>query len=101
MFSPDGRLAMVFNGEIYNFAVVRTALISVGHQFRGSGDSEVIIAAFQQWGVEEAVKRFIGMFAIALWDMQTGRLTLIRDRLGVKPLYYGWNGRTLWFGSIV
>lgn len=99
MLSADGRLAMVFNGEIYNFADIRRELLREGHVFRGSGDSEVILAAVLEWGVREAVKRFLGMFAIALWDMHTGKLTLIRDRLGVKPLYYGWNGRTLWFGS--
>lgn len=99
MLSADGRLAMVFNGEIYNFADIRRELLLKGHVFRGSGDSEVILAAVQEWGVHEAVKRFLGMFAIALWDARTGQLTLIRDRLGVKPLYYGWNGRTLWFGS--
>jgi len=99
MLSADGRLAMVFNGEIYNFADIRRELVLKGHVFRGSGDSEMILAAVQEWGVHEAVKRFIGMFAIALWDTRTGQLTLIRDRLGVKPLYYGWNGRTLWFGS--
>ena len=99
MLSTDGRLAMVFNGEIYNFADIRRELLPKGHVFRGSGDSEVILAAFREWGVREAVKRFIGMFAIALWDADAGKLTLIRDRLGVKPLYYGWNGRTLWFGS--
>lgn len=99
MLSADGRLAMVFNGEIYNFADIRRELLLKGHVFRGSGDSEVILAAVQEWGVREAVKRFLGMFAIALWDTRTGLLTLIRDRLGVKPLYYGWNGRTLWFGS--
>ena len=99
MLSPDGRLAMVFNGEVYNFADIRRELEPMGHRFLGSGDSEVILAAFREWGVHDAVKKFIGMFAIALWDAQMGRLTLIRDRLGVKPLYYGWNGRTLWFGS--
>ena len=99
MLSADGCLAMVFNGEIYNFEDIRRELLPRGYVFRGSGDSEVILAAFQEWGVLEAVKRFLGMFAIALWDSQLGKLTLIRDRLGVKPLYYGWNGRTLWFGS--
>lgn len=99
MFSGDGRLAMVFNGEIYNFADIRRELLPKGHVFRGSGDSEVILAAFREWGVRDAVKRFLGMFAIALWDFDAHKLTLVRDRVGVKPLYYGWNGRTLWFGS--
>lgn len=98
MLSKDGRIAMVFNGEIYNYRDIRHELEACGHTFIGTGDSEVILAAFWQWGVE-AVNRFIGMFAIALWDTQERRLTLLRDRLGVKPLYYGWDGSTLWFGS--
>jgi asparagine synthase (glutamine-hydrolysing) len=98
MISPDGRLAMVFNGEVYNYRDIRSELEPFGHTFSGTGDSEVILAAFRQWGVQ-AVNRFIGMFAIALWDTQERRLTLLRDRLGVKPLYYGWDGNTLWFGS--
>ena len=80
MLSADGCLAMVFNGEIYNFEDIRRELLPRGYVFRGSGDSEVILAAFQEWGVLEAVKRFLGMFAIALWDSQLGKLTLIRDR---------------------
>ena len=99
MRSDDGQLVMVFNGEVYNFAEIRRDLESRRHVFRGTGDSEVILAAFREWGVRKAVQRFVGMFAIALWDNRAGRLTLIRDRLGVKPLHYGWNGRTLWFGS--
>lgn len=98
MVSPDGRLIMVFNGEVYNFADIRRDLEAKGCRFRGTGDSEVILAAFGEWGIE-AVHRFIGMFAIALWDRREKRLFLLRDRLGVKPLYYGWDGRTLIFGS--
>ncbi len=98
MVSHDGRFVMVFNGEVYNFADIRRRLESLGHRFVGTGDSEVILAAFQQWG-KEAVRTFIGMFAIAFWDKQDRTLTLIRDRLGVKPLYYGWDGTTLFFGS--
>ena len=98
MVSRDGRFVMVFNGEVYNFADIRRRLESHGHSFEGTGDSEVILAAFRQWG-KEAVRQFIGMFAIAFWDKQERTLTLIRDRLGVKPLYYGWDGTTLFFGS--
>jgi len=88
----------VFNGEIYNFRDIRKSLESLGHVFAGTGDSEVILAAFSQWG-PVAVRRFVGMFAIALWSKADRRLYLLRDRLGVKPLYYGWNGSALCFGS--
>ena len=98
MVSENGRWVMVFNGEVYNFQTIRRALAPLGHAFKGTGDSEVILAAFQEWGMH-ALDRFIGMFAIALWDTQARKLTLIRDRLGVKPLYYGWDGNTLCFGS--
>src|SRR5688572_20811379 len=98
MHSRDDALTMVFNGEVYNFAELRAELESLGHRFRSSGDSEVILAALRQWGVR-AAERFIGMFAIAIWDEGTRRLTLLRDRMGVKPLYYAWDGKTLWFGS--
>lgn len=98
MLSADGRHAVVFNGEIYNFAEIRERLISAGHSFRGSGDTEVILHAFREWG-SSAVNQFIGMFAIALWDEQEQSLELIRDRIGVKPLYFGWDGNSLCFGS--
>jgi len=96
--SNQGALTMVFNGEVYNFAAIRAELEALGHRFRSSGDSEVILAAFREWGAE-AVGKFIGMFAIAIWDEGAHRLTLLRDRMGVKPLYYAWNGNVLWFGS--
>jgi asparagine synthase (glutamine-hydrolysing) len=98
MVSACGNWVMVFNGEVYNFKQIRAALEPLGHRFAGSGDSEVILAAFAQWGTQ-AVDRFIGMFAIALWDRKKRELHLIRDRLGVKPLYYRWDGRVLCFGS--
>jgi asparagine synthase (glutamine-hydrolysing) len=98
MVSACGHWIMVFNGEVYNFKEIRALLEPLGHRFAGTGDSEVILAAFAQWG-PDAVTRFIGMFAIALWDKRTRELHLIRDRLGVKPLYYRWDGRTLCFGS--
>ena len=98
MRTPDGALTMVFNGEVYNFATIRAELEALGHRFRSSGDSEVVLAAISQWGMK-AVDRFIGMFALAIWNERERRLFLLRDRLGVKPLYYGWDGNTLWFGS--
>jgi asparagine synthase (glutamine-hydrolysing) len=98
MVSACGEWIMVFNGEVYNFREIRALLEPLGHRFAGSGDSEVILAAFAQWG-PDAVSRFIGMFAIALWHRPTRELHLIRDRLGVKPLFYRWDGRALCFGS--
>lgn len=98
MVSEDGHFVMVFNGEIYNFAEIRSELEGLGYHFRSSGDSEVVLAALRHWGIA-AVDRFIGMFAIALWCTSERRLWLIRDRLGVKPLYYAWDGRSFWFGS--
>ncbi len=99
MLSKDGRFVMVFNGEVYNYRTIRKELEALGHQFHGTGDSEVILVALAHWGVESAVRRFIGMFAIALWDKQEKTLSLIRDRLGVKPLYYGWDGKNICFSS--
>jgi asparagine synthase (glutamine-hydrolysing) len=98
MVSACGNWVMVFNGEVYNFKEIRAALEPLGHRFAGTGDSEVILAAFAQWGTQ-ALDRFIGMFAIALWDRRKRELHLMRDRLGVKPLYYRWDGRVLCFGS--
>jgi len=98
MISRSGGWVMVFNGEVYNFREIRKDLETLGHTFLGTGDSEVILEAFAEWG-PGAVRRFVGMFAIALWSKADRRLYLLRDRLGVKPLYYGWNGNSLWFGS--
>src|SRR3954463_2672 len=93
-----GEMVLVLNAEIYNFAEIRARLEKCGYTFRSSGDSEVALAALREWGIA-AVDQFVGMFAIALWWERERRLWLIRDRMGVKPLYYMWNGRTLWFGS--
>jgi asparagine synthase (glutamine-hydrolysing) len=99
MVSEDGRLVISFNGEIYNFLELRGELETRGHHFRGHSDTEVLLAAILQWGVEETLKRANGMLAFAVWDREERTLTLARDRLGKKPLYYGWFGETLVFGS--
>jgi len=99
MASRDGRYVMAFNGEIYNFKAIRSELLPLGHKFRGHSDTEVMLAAISQWGLEKSLERFNGMFAFGLWDKSERLLHLVRDRLGEKPLYYGWMGKTLLFGS--
>jgi asparagine synthase (glutamine-hydrolysing) len=99
MMSANGRYALVFNGEIYNFLELKQKLEQLGHSFRGHSDTEVMLASFCQWGLQSAIQKFNGMFAFALWDRQERVLHLGRDRLGEKPLYYGWLGQTLVFGS--
>ena len=100
MPSADRRLWIVFNGEIYNYQELRKLLESDGiGNWRGHSDTEVLLAAIGRWGLHGALERVVGMFAFALWDAQQRTLSLVRDRLGEKPLYYGWCRGALLFGS--
>ncbi|MCF7762196.1 MAG: asparagine synthase (glutamine-hydrolyzing) [Verrucomicrobia bacterium] len=99
MRSQSGRHVMVYNGECYNFPELRRELESGGCEFRSKGDTEVILEACVRWGVRETLERLNGMFAFALWDEQLRELVLARDRIGIKPLYYGWAQGLFWFGS--
>jgi asparagine synthase (glutamine-hydrolysing) len=106
MVSASGQFVIVFNGEIYNHLALRDKIQEASgkeQNWRGHSDTETLLAGIEAWGVEATLKKSIGMFAIALWDRQTRTLTLARDRMGEKPLYYGWQGggneRVFLFGS--
>lgn len=99
MISADGRHVLVFNGEIYNHRALRAQLGRPSREFRGESDTETLIEAIARWGVVGALERADGMFAFAVWDRQRKHLTLARDRVGEKPLYYGWIGQQFAFGS--
>lgn len=99
MHSSCGRYVVAYNGEIYNFQALRGELTQAGHSFRGHSDTEVLLAAVVQWGLEEALRKFNGPFAFGLWDEQTSTLHLARDRVGKKPLYFGWTKTGLVFAS--
>jgi asparagine synthase (glutamine-hydrolysing) len=103
MVSADGRWVISYNGEIYNHADLRAEIEAAGHAppggWRGHSDTETLLQAISVWGLQHALAGSVGMFAFSLWDRQQRRLSLVRDRFGEKPLYYGWAGRDFVFGS--
>lgn len=101
MLSASGQYVIAFNGEIYNHLELRAEVEKIGStvKWRGHSDTETLLAGFEAWGIEATLKKAVGMFALALWDRSARTLTLARDRLGEKPLYYGWQGDTFLFAS--
>lgn len=99
MQSHSGRYMIVYNGEIYNYHDIERDLRALGHGFKGRSDTEVLLTAIEQYGLNEALQKISGMFAFALWDRQQKQMHFARDRFGKKPLYIGWAGKSLVFAS--
>lgn len=98
MFSHDGQVGIVFNGEIYGYQKLRNSLIGKGYQFRSTSDTEVVLNAYLEWG-ENFVTRVDGMYGMAIYDKRDNTIRLFRDRVGIKPLYYYYDGIHFGFAS--
>src|SRR5262249_52280828 len=99
MLSLDGRIGIVFNGSIYNYRELRKELVARKWQFRTDTDTEVLVNGYLEWGLDGLLSRLRGMFAFGLWDSTYRKLFLVRDRLGVKPLCYSIQGKSIAFAS--
>jgi asparagine synthase (glutamine-hydrolysing) len=97
--NENGAISIVFNGEIYNHLQLREELIGRGHRMRTRSDTETVVHAYEQWGMEGCLSRLRGMFAFAIWDSSERALFLCRDRMGIKPLYYAEEGGRLYFSG--
>ena len=98
MLNGDESLCITYNGEVYNFIEIKRELMDKGYEFKSNSDTEVILKAYQEWGIE-SINKYRGMFAFAIWDKNNEKLTLVRDRAGVKPLYYYYDGDRFLFSS--
>ncbi len=99
MDSRNQRWTLIYNGEIYNWKDMRDRLVSMGVSFRSAGDTEVLLEGISNWGLEATLRQCVGVFAIAVWDREERKMYIARDRMGEKPLYYGWKNGTWWIAS--
>ena len=100
MYTKNNRYVIVYNGEIYNYKEIKKELDQFNQiKWNGTSDTEVVLAAIEYWGIETAVSKFVGMFAFAFWDNEERLLHLVRDRMGIKPLYWSMKDNSFVFGS--
>nr|HPO09947.1 asparagine synthetase B [bacterium] len=99
MHCCGGRWTLLYNGEIYNWKDMRDRLVSAGVSFRSTSDTEVLLEGISKWGLEATLRQCVGVFAIAVWDREERKMYIARDRMGEKPLYYGWKNGTWWIAS--
>ena len=100
MCNEDGTLWITYNGEIYNYSELRNRLKNSGHIFKSNSDTETIVHAYEEWGIEALLRKLRGMFTFAIYDTKSQRLIIARDRLGIKPIYYSHNNDTVIFAFV-